>query len=58
MTPAFKKAARAYEAQEPPSDHNCKRDGHVWRKHMVAMINGEQVTEHKCRVCGKTTIDV
>jgi hypothetical protein len=58
MTPTFKQAARAYDAQEPPDDHNCKQGGHVWRKHRVAVINGEQVTEHKCRVCGETTIDV
>lgn len=58
MTPNFKKAARASEAAEPPSNYDCRKYGHVWRKHRVAVINGEQITEHKCRVCGVTTIDV
>jgi hypothetical protein len=47
-------AQRAYDAQEPPSDHDCYEDGHIWRKTRVAVIFGETVTEYKCRICGET----
>ena len=46
-------AQRAYDAQEPPSDHDCKAEGHVWRKIRVACIRGETITEYKCRECGE-----
>ena len=57
---SFDRAQAAHDAQSAPDDHNCKEDGHVWRKHRVARIGGEDITEYKCIVlgCGLTTIDL
>ncbi len=49
----FDRAQKAYEAQEPPEDHNCEKDGHQWKQRRVAYINGEYVVEMKCKICGK-----
>lgn len=53
---AFDRAQRAHDAQEPPSDWSCEERGHQWKAIRVARINGEDITEYKCRVCGKVDV--
>lgn len=49
---------RRLDAQEPPEDWNCDKDGgHQWRKLRVARIKGVDVVEYKCRVCGETKVE-
>jgi hypothetical protein len=51
---AFDRAQARYDAQEPPDDHDCREDGHRWRRTRVAVIKDETIIEYKCRECGKT----
>ena len=51
----FKQAQLAHDAKEPP--HDCKEEGHNFRKTRAAYINGEWIAEFKCRFCGLTVLE-
>ncbi len=53
----FDRAQSAREAEQPPENHNCKEDGHRWKKYRVAHVKGEEIVECKCSVCGELTCD-
>lgn len=54
--PEFDRAQADYDAQEPPEDWDCETQGHQWKRSRVAYINGEYITEVKCRICGKLDV--
>lgn len=53
---SYERAQRMYDAKEQPEDWNCDEDGHQWKRSRVAYINGEYITEVKCRICGKLDV--
>ena len=54
----FDTAQRKRDNEDPPSDHNCKKDGHSPGKKKYRTIGGDQEWEAKCTVCGKTISSV
>jgi hypothetical protein len=53
----FDRAQAAHDAQEPPEDHDCSKDGHEWRFSIDRRIGWENVKEYKCKRCGKLSVE-
>lgn len=48
--PAFDRAQRTYDAQEPPEDWDCDDLGHQWR--WLPGVAKDGTRFYKCKICG------
>ena len=60
--PKFDRLERTWENQEPPEEHDCAEDGHVWRKirtvstRILGVEAFGEATLYRCTKCGKEEI--